>query len=161
MPSPTLSREEYERLIYTLPAQYPLIRFSTLVLVPPGMSIVTASGLIGFVEDIVLCVYEILDFAQQAILTYSYETSRSHRPLSATPLPDAAQYCRFGYPRKDVLYWYDSQPHPKDPTLASTHPHHKHIPPNIKHHRVPAPKLSFTQPNLPFLIEEIERELLE
>jgi hypothetical protein len=44
---------------------------------------------------------------------------------------------------------------PNDPTLASTHPHHKHIPPDIKHHRIPAPGLSFTQPNLPFLIEEI------
>ena len=39
-------------------------------------------------------------------------------------------------------------------------PHHKHIPPNIKHHRIPAPNLSFTCPNLPFLIEEIEREIL-
>jgi hypothetical protein len=32
--------------------------------------------------------------------------------------------------------------------------------PDIKHHRVPAPELSFTRPNLPFLIEEIEREVL-
>jgi len=60
----------------------------------------------------------------------------------------------------EQLYWYDSQPHPDDPSLASTHPHHKHIPPDIKHNRVPAPGLSFTQPNLPFLIEEIEGELL-
>ncbi len=37
-------------------------------------------------------------------------------------------------------------------------PHHKHIPPDIKHHRIPAPGLSFQQPNLPFLIEEIERD---
>lgn len=44
--------------------------------------------------------------------------------------------------------------------LASTHPHHKHIPPDIKHNRIPAPGLSFTRPNLPFLIEEIERDLL-
>jgi hypothetical protein len=44
--------------------------------------------------------------------------------------------------------------------LASTHPHHKHLPPDIKHHRVPAPGLSFTEPNLPFLIREIE-EMLE
>jgi Family of unknown function (DUF6516) len=58
------------------------------------------------------------------------------------------------------LYWYDSQPHPDDSTLASTDPHHKHIPPDIKHHRVPAPGLSFDRPNLPFLIEEIERGLL-
>lgn len=40
-------------------------------------------------------------------------------------------------------------------TLASTHPHHKHIPPDTKHHRVLAPGLRFDQPNLPILIEEI------
>jgi rhamnulokinase len=57
------------------------------------------------------------------------------------------------------LYWYDSQPHPDDPSLASTHPHHKHVPPDIKHHRLPAPGLSFTQANLPFLIAEIEQAL--
>jgi hypothetical protein len=44
--------------------------------------------------------------------------------------------------------------------LASAHPHHKHVPPDIKRHRIPAPGLSFTRPNLPFLIEEIEREVL-
>jgi hypothetical protein len=56
----------------------------------------------------------------------------------------------------ELLFWYDGQPHPDDPTLASTHPHHKHIPPNVKHNRVPAPGLSLTQPNLPALIQEIE-----
>lgn len=54
------------------------------------------------------------------------------------------------------LYWYDSQSQPNDPALADTDPHHKHIPPDIKHHRVPAPGLSFAEPNLPFLIREIE-----
>jgi hypothetical protein len=33
---------------------------------------------------------------------------------------------------------------------------YKHIPPDIKHNRIPALGLSFTPPNLPFLIEEIE-----
>jgi hypothetical protein len=61
--------------------------------------------------------------------------------------------------QKEKLYWYDSFPHPNDPTLASTHPHHKHVPPNIKRNRIPAPDLSFTRPNLPFLIEEIEQIL--
>jgi len=56
----------------------------------------------------------------------------------------------------DKLCWYDPQPHPNDPTLQSTHPHHKHIPPNIKHNRIPAPEMSFTRPNLPALIREIE-----
>ena len=57
----------------------------------------------------------------------------------------------------DKIAWYDPQPHPNNPLLASTHPHHKHVPPDIKHNRIPAPGLSFTQPNLPLLIQEIEQ----
>ena len=56
--------------------------------------------------------------------------------------------------------WYDPQPHPDQPALASTHPHHKHVLPDIKHHRVPAPGLRFDGPNLPLLIEEVEHLLL-
>jgi len=40
--------------------------------------------------------------------------------------------------------------------VASAFPHHKHMPPDIKHHRVPAPEMSFTRPNLVVLIQEIE-----
>ena len=65
------------------------------------------------------------------------------------------------YQSAERLYWYDDFPHPNDPSLAATHPHHKHIPPDIKHHRVLAPEMSFTQPNLPLLIEEIEHDLLK
>jgi len=57
----------------------------------------------------------------------------------------------------EKLYWYDSQPHPDNPLLAGTYPHHKHLPPDIKRHRIPAPELSFTKPNLPFLIQEIKQ----
>ena len=57
----------------------------------------------------------------------------------------------------EKLYWYDPQPHSNDPTLTSTAPHHKHVPPDIKHHRIPAPGLSFDRANLPLLIEEVER----
>ena len=46
----------------------------------------------------------------------------------------------------DKLHWHDSQPHPHDATLASSHPHHKHVPPDIKRHRVPAPELTFDAP---------------
>jgi len=73
---------------------------------------------------------------------------------------EIVQYGYTAYRGDKQIYWYDPQPHPNDPTLASSHPHHKHIPPDIKHHRIPAPDLSFTHPNLPFLVEEIERELL-
>jgi len=44
--------------------------------------------------------------------------------------------------------------------VAETYPHHKHVPPDIKHHRIPAPEMSFTHPNLPVLIREVE-ELLQ
>ncbi len=92
--------------------------------------------------------------------TVAYEVSRCQPPFTASTLPEAAGYCRANYPGKEKLYWYDSWPHPNDSTLAATHPHHKHILPNIKHHRVPAPDLSFARPNLPALIVEIERDLL-
>src|SRR6266508_1949129 len=49
---------------------------------------------------------------------------------------------------EEKLYWYDSQSH------------HKHIPPDIKHNRIPAPEMSFSAPNISALIEEIE-ELIE
>ncbi|MEJ5310974.1 MAG: hypothetical protein WHX52_14515 [Anaerolineae bacterium] len=42
-------------------------------------------------------------------------------------------------------------------TLAISFPHHQHVPPDIKYHRIPAPHLSFTAPNLPALIEEIKQ----
>jgi hypothetical protein len=58
--------------------------------------------------------------------------------------------------KEERLFWYDDFPHPDDPTLASTFPHHKHIPPDIKHNRIPAPNMSFTRPNLPALIQEID-----
>ena len=47
-------------------------------------------------------------------------------------------------------------------TLAEQFPsiRHSHIPPDTKRHRIPASNLSFTRPNLPFLIEEIEQEIL-
>lgn len=64
------------------------------------------------------------------------------------------------YQGDEQLYWYDDWPHPSIPELASTDPHHKHVPPDLKHHRVPAPDLSFDHPSLPFLIEEIEQTLL-
>ncbi|MEK7832378.1 MAG: DUF6516 family protein [Acidobacteriota bacterium] len=60
---------------------------------------------------------------------------------------------------EERLYWYDDFPHPNDPTLAATHPHHKHIPPDIKHNRIPAHGLSFTQPNLPLIVAEIEAQM--
>jgi len=134
------SIERYEHFIYTISERFPSIRKSTLVFIRRGVSIGILQGQLFFPNDIVLRVTEALTFAagHGRITRYSYEVWRG----------------------SEKLYWYDSQPHPDDPSLASTHPHHKHIPPDIKHHRVPAPGLSFTRSNLPFLIQEIEETLL-
>lgn len=40
--------------------------------------------------------------------------------------------------------------------LYSFLPHHKHIPPDLKHHRIPAPGLSCKRPNLVQLIFEVD-----
>ncbi len=77
---------------------------------------------------------EELDFDAGLITSYGYEVYRG----------------------EERLYWYDDFPHPNDTSLASTFPHHKHIPPDIKHNRVPSPGIRFTRPNLAFLLQEIE-----
>ncbi len=150
-----LRRSEYEELVYGLTTRFPEIRLSTLVVAPSAYSIAHVTGMVALGEDIVLCVHELIDFRQGCILSYRYEVTRSIPPFVEKALPSADEYCAIHYAGKEKLYWYDSQPHPKDPTLQSTHPHHKHIPPDIKHNRIPTPDLSFTRPNLPFLIEEI------
>jgi hypothetical protein len=155
-----LVRSAYEQLIYSLPVLYPSIQISTLVLVPPNLDTAQLTGLLSFGDDIVLCVYELLDFEQGRIESYRYEVIRALIPFSVQPLPPTQVYCSVSYRDKEKLYWYDSWPHPNHPALATTHPHHKHIHPDSKHNRIPAPELRFDVANLPFLIEEIEREFL-
>jgi hypothetical protein len=134
------SLAEYEEFIYTLPQQYPAIDYSTLVIARRGVATATLRGEVIFSGGVRLVVGErlMLDAGVLRIVSYGYEAWRG----------------------AEKLYWYDSQPHPGDSMLASTHPHHKHIPPDIKHNRLPAPRLSFIPPNLPFLIAEIEQDLL-
>jgi hypothetical protein len=133
--NPFQSLRDYEEFVYTLPQRFSSIVSSTLVVVRRGGRMVTVSGEIVFRGGYRLVVKERLTFdAGPLVLTrYGYEF----------------------WHEGDKFCWYDSQPHPIDPALAATHPHHKHIPPDIKHNRVPAPELSFTKPNLSFLIQEI------
>lgn len=137
--NPFQSPREYEEFVYTLAQRFPAIASSTLVVARRGARIVTVTGEISFARGYRLVVKERLTFDAGPLVLerYGYEVWRDG----------------------EKLYWYDSQPHPGDPALEATHPHHKHIPPDIKHHRVPAPELSFTRPNLPVLIEEIVRLL--
>jgi hypothetical protein len=156
MPEPLSSPEAYQAFIYSLAERFSGIRRSTLVYIPSGELFGRAEGILVFDQDVILCVQEYLNFELGVIEGYGYEVSRSHTALDAADSPPATEYCRARYPGKDKLYWYDSFPHPNDSSLAVTDPHHKHVPPDIKRHRVPAPELSFTRPNLPFLIDEIE-----
>jgi len=93
-----------------------------------------AEGEVLFSRGLRLRIREEIDFDAQVITSYGYEVYRGD----------------------ERLYWYDDFPHPNDPALASTFPHHKHLPPDIKRNRIPAQGLSFTQPNLPIILREIE-----
>ncbi len=137
---PFLSLREYELFIYTLQLQFPAIKRSTLIVVQRGRLFAELSGELSFAGEYRLGIYERLSWHTKTLIIegYSYEAWNGNKKL----------------------YWYDSQPHPHDPPLASSQPHHKHIPPDIKHHRIPAPSLSFTEPHLPFLIREIEKKSL-
>ncbi|MDI6770471.1 MAG: DUF6516 family protein [Anaerolineales bacterium] len=136
--NPLRSLVEYEQFVYTLQQRYASVRHSTLTVIRRGAGVARLAGDME-IGSYRLAVREKLSFVGETgrIASYGYEVWHG----------------------SEKLYWYDSQAHPDDPALAATHPHHKHIPPEIKHHRLPAPELSFTQPNLPFLIEEIEHLL--
>ena len=128
---------DYELFIYALQDDYPNIQMSTLTVVRQASDVATVEGELFFHHDLRLRVLEVVrfDLTPPRLSRYGYEVWRG----------------------SEKLYWYDSHPHPNDPSLAATHPHHKHVPPDIKHHRIPAPGLSFTDPNLPSLIQEIEQ----
>lgn len=131
---------EYEEFIYSLPGQAAAIIVSTLVVVRRSAGQATIGGELVFAAGYRLVVRERVNsiHGPVVLMRYGYEVWQAEQKR----------------------YWYDSQAHPNDPALASTHPRHKHVPPDIKHNRIPAPGLSFTQPNLPFLIREIEQTLL-
>lgn len=136
MTSPFRSPGDYELFVYTLTEQFPTIQRSTLVLVRRGATLARVTGELHFAHEVRLTVRERVLYHRLPLVIdwYGYEVWRG----------------------QEKLYWYDSQPHPHEPSLQGTHPHHKHVPPDIKHHRIPAPNMSFTQPNLPALIEEVE-----
>ena len=136
MTNPFRTPEDYELFLYTLTEMFPSVRSSTVVFIRRGATLARITGELYFEHDIRLVVRERVLYHRLPLVIdwYGYEVWQG----------------------EEKLYWYDSQPHPNDPTLASTHPHHKHIPPNIKRNRIPAPQMSFTQPNISILIREIE-----
>lgn len=94
----------------------------------------TAEGEAAFFNGLRLRMREELDFADGLITSYGYEVYRG----------------------TERLYWYDDFPHPDESSLATTFPHHKHIPPDIKRNRIPVDYLQFAKPNLLAIVNEIE-----
>jgi hypothetical protein len=129
------SIETYEFFLYTLTENFPSIKHSNISLIRRGASLARVSGEIHFDHKYRLVVRERLLFHCSPIVLdwYGYEIWQGEELL-----------CR-----------YDCQPHPDDPFLETSYPHHKHILPNLNRNRAPAPNMSFTQPNLPEIIREI------
>jgi len=125
---------EYEHFIYSLPDQLEFIKASTLIVKRTSRTSAQVVGTLYFEKELILSVLQTVDFFSRRIVDYSYEV----------------------YQGPEKLYWYDCWPHPDDPSLLSTFPHHKHVPPDLKRHRIPAENMSFEQPNLPRLTKEIE-----
>ena len=134
--NPFQSLRDYEEYVYTLKQQFPSIERSTLVIIRRGKRTALLQGEIVFAKGYRIALKERLSYDDDPVVIedYGYELWRDNEKLA----------------------WYDAQPHPNEPDLASTFPHHKHIPPDIKHHRIPAPNMSFTHPNLSHLIQEIQ-----
>lgn len=135
MTNPLRTVDDYELFLYTLTEQFPAIQRSTVTLIRRGASLARVVGELYFAHDFRIVLRErlVYDRFPVAIDWYGYELWRG----------------------EEKLCWYDPQPHPNEPQLQSNHPHHKHIPPDLKHTRVPAPEMRFTRPNLPILIQEI------
>lgn len=131
--NPLKSLAEYSRFV-TETLDGPDFQRSTVIVWSDSPYTGTAEGEVFFASGLRLRIREELDFHAGLITSYGYEV----------------------YQGEVRLYWYDDFPHPGDVNLAPTFPHHKHVPPNIKRHRVQAPSMSFTRPNLPVLIKEIK-----
>jgi hypothetical protein len=130
--TPLLSLERYARFVADL-LHRPEVERSTLTVWSTSPYTGVAEGEVFFIGGFRLRVREELDFNAGLITAYGYEIYRGDQRLC----------------------WWDDFPHPEDKDLAATFPHHKHIPPDIKRHRVPAPEMSYTRPNLPVLIQEV------
>lgn len=131
--NPLHSLRSYSRYLVKL-LDHPAVQTSMVTAWSDSRYTGIAEGEVLFASGLRLRMREEIDFDAGIITSYGYEVYRG----------------------EERLYWYDDFPHPNDPTLASTMPHHKHVPPDIKHHRIPAPGMSFDRPNLPLLLREIE-----
>jgi hypothetical protein len=132
--NPLRSLADYSRFVAEM-VQDPCVLHSAVRVWSDSPFTGIAEGEVFCRDGVRLRMREELDFEAGLITSYGYEFYRG----------------------EERLCWFDDFPHPDDPTLASTFPHHKHLPPDIRHHRVPAPEMSFNRPNLPFLVGELAK----
>lgn len=133
MSAPLDDLASYSAFIYALRERHPFVTSSTLALAPIGATLARLEGRIECQGGIHLEVWELVDFAVRRIRTYSYEV----------------------YREGEKVCWYDAWEHPEIPALAATFPHHKHVPPNLRDNRVPAPGISFESPNLDVVLVDV------
>ncbi len=122
--------DHYSDFIYSLPDKFFEITAARIDLFTIGQNLLKITGIIYFPDGIELRFQERINI-------------------------EAARYQNEVPKNEQRIYYYDPQPPPNDPDLASTFPHHKQVPSDIKHHRKPAHNISFDQPNLPVEIQEI------
>ncbi len=139
MSAPLDDIASYSAFVYALAARHPFLTSSALTLAPIGATLAKLEGRIECQHGIHLEVWELIDFAARRIRTYSYEVYRGN----------------------EKICWYDSWEHPEIPALAPTFPHYKHIPPNLRDHRVPAPGISFVSANLDVVLNDVRRDWLQ
>ncbi len=139
MSTPLDGIASYSSFVYALAERHSLVTHSTLILAPIGATLAKLEGRIECQRGIHVEVWELVDFAARRIRTYSYGVYRGTEKIG----------------------WYDSWEHPEIPALAITFPHHRHRPPNLRDHRLPAPGISFASPNLDVVLEDVRRDWLE
>jgi hypothetical protein len=129
----------YSAFVYALANRHPHVTSTMLALAPIGAALGKLEGRVECQAGVQVEVWELIDFAARRIRAYSYEVYR-----------DGEKIC-----------WYDSWAHPEIPALASTFPHHRHIVPNLRENRVPAPGISFESPNLDVILRDVRRDWLQ
>jgi hypothetical protein len=138
MSAPLDDIASYSAFVYTLRERHPFVTGSTLALATIGASLAKLEGHIECRGGIRLEIWELIDFTAKRIRSYSYEVYR-----------DGAKAC-----------WYDAWEHPEIPALSSTLPHHRHVLPNLRDNRVPAPGVSYASPNLDVILNDVRRDWL-
>ena len=119
------SRAEYESLVYSLLDTYPDVVASTLRLYSTSALTAIVEGSVHLRNGLELRIVEALDFKIGRIQRYSYTVFRAG----------------------EKLRWYDSEPHPENPNLASTFPspsprpsRHQAQPQTCPRHQLPSPQ---------------------